>query len=466
MKNNKRIGRMVSVLCLLCALWLYAAAVRAEARLHSGVLRYRLREDGGAVILSHSGQGSDLLVPDEVEGHPVIALGEGLFQGRTELLSISLPKRLEEIGSHAFAGCTSLKTLPALPNLRRIGSYAFADCVSLTELPLGSSLEQAGEYAFMGCSSLREARLPGSLREVEKGLLYQCGDLRSVTIGGGVILIREAAFAECRNLAHVSFPASIEEIGDDAFQHSGIVSADLGEAVQRVGRNAFADCLSLGVVSMEEGIRTLGERAFSGCENLQSLVLAKSLEKIADDALEATPKLQSLCAVPESYAARWLAAHSYDALPLLRSADGLYDYSLTPQGKAVIVRCRSRQQTLAVPGLLDGYPVESIGARAFSDLASLQSAALPQGLLSLGSHAFSDCRALEEVVLGEDLRMIEQEAFYGCEKLRRMRIPASVKFIGDFAFFDSSIEHFEIAQGSWAEGWAMKNGYAYRCVAE
>ena len=106
------------------------------------------------------------------------------------------------------------------------------------------------------------------------------------------------------------------------------------------------------------------------------------------------------------------------------TADGLC-YTLT-MGRAVITGCEQPAELydLAVPALIEGYPVTAIGYGAFRGCENLQTVTLPEGLTTLQAEAFAGCAALQTVSLPRSLTVIQERAFAHNAALTDMPLPA------------------------------------------
>ena len=109
----------------------------------------------GEVTITHGISGeSKVVIPEELEGYPVTAIGPYAFvgYGRTvKAMDVVLPSTLKRIGDYAFSGCSSLRRIQFPDSLEYIGSYAFGDCMLLGEIVLpdgvtlaSAALKQAG----------------------------------------------------------------------------------------------------------------------------------------------------------------------------------------------------------------------------------------------------------------------------------------------------------------------------------
>ena len=67
--------------------------------------------DGVIVVRFDNDTATTVIIPDTVEGLPVIQIGANAFEYKTALVSIDLPDSITIIGKRAFAGCTNLKEM-------------------------------------------------------------------------------------------------------------------------------------------------------------------------------------------------------------------------------------------------------------------------------------------------------------------------------------------------------------------
>ncbi len=103
--------------------------------------------DGGIRITAYGGSGQDIVIPDRIEGEPVIAIGEGAFQG-SALRRVYIPQDVEVLEREAFADCLFLEEVHLPRGLARIESRAFANCISLLEIKIPPGLDELVWDAF------------------------------------------------------------------------------------------------------------------------------------------------------------------------------------------------------------------------------------------------------------------------------------------------------------------------------
>lgn len=104
---------------------------------------YRI-ENGGVILTSYVGNAQRVEIPDTVEGLPVIALGDRLFENCVSVREIVIPSGVTAVGWFAFSGCVSLQTVE-IPQSVNVMSYGvFENCpATLTVRCVKSSYAEA-----------------------------------------------------------------------------------------------------------------------------------------------------------------------------------------------------------------------------------------------------------------------------------------------------------------------------------
>lgn len=104
-----------------------------ELSVAGGSLYYKI-ENEKAVITRFQGTGSEVRLPEWIEGMPVACIDKKAFLSRKSLQRVFLPDSVEKIGDWAFAYCGGLKEV-VLPRGRvRFGKAVFMECGSLVKL--------------------------------------------------------------------------------------------------------------------------------------------------------------------------------------------------------------------------------------------------------------------------------------------------------------------------------------------
>ena len=121
--------------------------------------------EGGIRIIRLLETSTVVKVPEEIEGKPVVELGDGCFSGMGQLENVILPNTLKKIGRMAFSTCRHLKTLILPDSVEELGSHMLSD-TSVTSLKLPNNLKAVPPSAFSYCQSLKKVELNEGLLSI------------------------------------------------------------------------------------------------------------------------------------------------------------------------------------------------------------------------------------------------------------------------------------------------------------
>lgn len=209
----------------------------------------------------------------EIKAHKII-FPEGVeiiesnsFENNKYLESVVLPTSLHTIGEKVFMECTNLSDVnfKNLYNLKSIGRSAFKE-TKLTEVVLPDSVNYCGRECFM-----------------------QIPTLKKMIIGKGLRTI-PSSFCDCIEmdpeedfLTELFIPETVKYIDSRAFSHGRFFEVKLPDGLERIGEQAFSNCINLKKVLIPAKIKVLSEGTFWGCSNLGSISLPQGLEEIERD---------------------------------------------------------------------------------------------------------------------------------------------------------------------------------------
>lgn len=226
------------------------------------------------------GKNGSYTIPNTVK-----TIGDNAFASAKGLTSVTIPSSVTDIGDTAFAD-TGLKTLTLPNSITDIGYGAFTDNsdLEIVNLPDGfysdDDYGKGDPYYFYGCVNLKKiiagknnkyySTVDGVLLSKNKKELirYPQGKQGSYTIPGSVTSIAYKAFYKCERLVSVKIPKSVKNIGDFAFDGSGITTLDIPNSVTGIGKYAFTRCLRLASVNIPSSVASIGDFAFYNCTAL------------------------------------------------------------------------------------------------------------------------------------------------------------------------------------------------------
>lgn len=154
-------------------------------------------EKTGYLIKEYNYNGlSDIIIPSENKGLPIVGIEKDAFANHTELQSVVLPTELEYIGDGAFEDCTNLKEIAIPDNVTRIKKNAFRGCENLKTVSLPLGLLSIEQNAFADCSALTSVEIPFTVTSLGIGAFRRCKALKEVKISKNT-QINYNAFAGC-----------------------------------------------------------------------------------------------------------------------------------------------------------------------------------------------------------------------------------------------------------------------------
>ena len=339
---------------------------------------------------------SDLLIPSEYEGLPIISVDSNAFKDCAFVTSVTIPDSVTTIGSSAFEGCSSLKRINIPEGVTTIGQKTFYDCTSLTEISLPDSVTMIDWYAFYNCSSLTDLSLSDNLTTIDRYAFYNCSSLTGISIPASVKSIGNSAFYNCSALTEVTIPEGVTQIADYTFNN----------------------CNALQSIAIPASVTSIGDMAFYNCNSLSGVY-------ITDVSAWCAVKLSGLYSRPLYYAGN------------LYLNGKLVTNLMIPDGTASIGEytfygCTSLT-SVTIPD-----SVTAINIEAFSECASLTSVTLFNGLTTIGNGAFQGCGSLTDISIPASVTSIGSSAFEGCASLASINIPDGVTSVNPMTFMGCS----------------------------
>ena len=431
------------------------------------IYTYTLDDANRATITGYSGNATALYIPDEIDGHEVVAIGDRAFQNRTDLRTVMIPDSLEKIEFEAFYNCINLKIVDLSSNLTTIGYDVFGNCKSISKIEIPKSLKK-----FDGTW--------GRGTNLSYGAFGGCSNLKTVNFEAGSTIVCAALFMGCDGIEEIELPDTITEIGDSAFKScKNLNKVIIPESVTKIDGDAFAECSGLVDIKMHEGINTIGSRAFYKCDRLLDIVIPDSVEKIEFEAFRGCDKLENIklsenltivgygvfgdcksiskIEIPKSlkkFDGTWgrgtnlsygafggcsnLKTVNFEAgstivcAALFMGCDGIEEIELpdtiTEIGDSAFKNCKNLDRITMNNG------IEILESSAFEDCFSLTTINIPNTVKAISNSTFQDCTSLTEVHLSNILKEIPASTFSGCKKLTTINFPSTLTTIGNSAF--------------------------------
>jgi hypothetical protein len=262
------------------------------------------------------------------------------------------------------------------------------------------------------------------------------------------------AFSMCTNLVDVVIPSSIEMIGSNAFENSGLKSVVLPENVEVeyeafygssltsvvvssgvfLGHKTFYGCSALENVEIEPGAKNIGKNGFFECRSLKNLVIPSSVTSIREGAFGECKNLDLVIDNSRNNVNVGEAAFGCKTVTFTKPydssvADSRLTYIVKPDSTVEVssVVYSVHLDTLIIPSrvMIEGrryYDVTSIRPNAFSRESEnyyLTYVEIPSSIKTIGEKAFYGCGELDVVIENvENNLSVEENAFEGCKSVR------------------------------------------------
>lgn len=129
-------------------------------------------------VLSSAEEVGDVIVIPE----GTLAIGKGVFAGRTNIRRVVIPEGVRYIGENAFYGCEGIRELTLPNSLMTIADCAFAYCKRLSSITLPQGVRCIGNAIFHFCSNLTTLDMPMDMTYVGGAPYRFCKRLRRAVI--------------------------------------------------------------------------------------------------------------------------------------------------------------------------------------------------------------------------------------------------------------------------------------------
>lgn len=463
-----------------CLLILMAALFSVAARGATKVNGIYYNFNGSEASVERNNQdkySGDIVVPSYVtynkKTYTVTSVGWLAFYQCYELTSVTLPSTITKFDSQIFRDCWKLKSVNIPEAITKLELYTFENCYSLEKIQLPKNLVEIGTGAFENCSSLTDIIIPKTVTRMSSDAFEGCSSLQSIVVESGntvydsrnncnaiintsnnqllqgcnnsfipegVTYIYYNAFKGMAGLKAIHIPASVENIGNQAFVGCSSLSSITVETgnpnfdsrnncnaiirtstnelilgcknttipsdVTSIGYAAFYECKGLKEIDLSGGVKNIGNSAFYGCTGITSLDIPSNITSIGYSAFYGCTGLTTL----------YIPANVTDIL------DGAFGgcYNLT----SIVVDKENKYYN-------SNNNCNAIIKTANKHLiAGCNNTVIPSGIVSIGYSAFYGCSSLIDVVLPSTVRSIGSKAFSGCANMKTLVIPPCVTILG------------------------------------
>lgn len=183
----------------------------------------------------------------------ITVIGNKVFEGYSNITSLTLPESLTTIGDSAFAACSGLTEITIPAGVTVIGYDAFNSCSALTDIhvdpdnttysDISGVLFDAGKHELIKYPANHPGNsytIPDGVTDITAGWHWYLEDFKMGDYGGA------SAFIDCARLTSIIIPSGVTKIGDAVFGGcENLTDIWIPITVTEIGGYAFADCPSL-----------------------------------------------------------------------------------------------------------------------------------------------------------------------------------------------------------------------------
>ena len=446
------------------------------------VFTYSLDDDGNATITGYTGNVSALVIPEEIDGHKVMKLGNDVFENHQEIVYVQIPDLITSIGVSAFRDCSNLENVNLPKNLISIGNRAFFNCVSIRNIYIPKTLVEVDTYGwnwwypFEGCSNLekvefeegitqiptgifgdtglKEAEIPDTVTSIGERSFADCANLEKVTLSKNLKSIGNRAFIKCTKIEKINFPKSLTEVDTygtnwwypfdgcsnlkeiefeegitqiptGIFGNTGLENVKMPDTVTSIGERSFADCTKLEKIIFSEKIETINGRAFAGCTSLKSISLPDSITSMDTEIFSGCTSLSSV-KLPNKRVN--IMSSTFEGCTSLTE--------ITLPDTVTTIQDHAFKNCTALKTINWSKSITDIQSYAFENCDALTKFDIPNTVTNIGTGAFYECGGFTDIAVPNSVKTLGSRAFENCDALAKVSISDSVISMGEKAFYD------------------------------
>lgn len=220
MKNRVKSLLSVFLVMLIVLSCIQFGEIKSSAYFSEFYYSVISEEEKTCKITEYDGNAAELVIPSQLDGYTVTAIGKTAFCNFSSIVSVTVPDSVTQIERYAFYYCESLTDVNLPDSLTYIGDHVFEQTpFYYTESNWENGVLYIGKYLIEAKTELggKYYVKNGTRVIADNGLSYT--SVESVILPDGLITIGTGAFSGCSSLKRVVIPSSVNGIWDYAFQN-------------------------------------------------------------------------------------------------------------------------------------------------------------------------------------------------------------------------------------------------------
>lgn len=330
-------------------------------------------------IKSYSGTSTHLIVPNTIEGLPVVSIEENSFQNNKTLKTVKIGKFTRFVDNQAFNFVENLESIEFPNEATSFGFSVLRGCYSLKNIVLSSEANYELKYYFGNSVNY----IPNKLETIR--------------------------FASGGNTINTKFLKS-------DFKDAMLI---LASDTTKIIAEQFKDVTYLKTVLIPNTVTSIGKDAFLNASSL--IIFAEASSK------------------PMFWNNTWNTSDRPVIWGYLKTViKNSVEYAISNKGFAYVLgqENTSTASNITILDTVENCSVVEILYSAFYNNIHIKYITIPSSIKHIGDNCFLNARSLIEFSFTKDIQLISigQKAFYQANNLSSIIIPSSVTSIGQNAF--------------------------------
>lgn len=345
----------------------------------SGEYEYSVLADGSVMITGYNGSESELVVPETIDSKKVTIIGDRAFRENTNIVNVTLPFGVVEIGKSTFWDCKNMHSITIPSSVNRMNYSALGEMMGEEDgtyirgfVINGYSGSEAEAYSQNGDLDITFNNLSETKTSAEGIYDYVIleDDSAIITQYNGedeeIVVPDKIDGHKIVRIGNKAFSSNPRDDREKYLRLKKLKKVTLPNSLISIGKSAFYNCSNLVEISVPDSVKYISDSAFSGCDSLSKLDLPKGLIYLGEYALFGT------------------------AIETLNLGNMLDEIS-----RALCWDCTA----LKTVSISDS--ITSIGNNAFDSCENLKSLDIPKSVSYISPGAFYNCSALESINIAE-----------------------------------------------------------------
>ena len=413
------------------------------------------QDEDVATITKYYGSVAAIIVPDTIDGYPVVAIGNEAFSGNKYLTAILLPDCITSIGDYAFAD-TNLDSLVLPAELSKLGRRILSGNNGVTEITIPKTLKSVssaylygmdGDGPFTG-SNIQIATIETGMTEIPGHLFHQNNTLISVEIPDTVVKIDEYAFAQT-GLESIKIPDTVTRLEEGVLAGTKLTELKLPRNIEFIGRKILSGNTGVTEIIIPKRLKSVGSAYLYGMDgdgpfaesNIQKATIETGMTEVPGHLFHQNITLTSV-EIPDTVVKIDEYAVAQTGLESIKIPD-----TVTRLEEGVLAGTKLTE--LKLP-----RNIEFIGRRLLSGSEGVTEIEIPKNLKSVGSAYLYGIDGdgpftgsnVQKVKIEAGMTKIPAHLFQKNSTLTVVEIPDTVTEIDDYAFAQTGVENLEIPE--------------------